>query len=147
VGPGCPARLQGGPWSGGRAKKFTHEAMCGPSAWLVADRELMAAYVSKANESAFCVAGDMREVLSAGVIRAVDHDIATGVWPDTCSRSPRPASDLARCTGKAGDAAGALDQLAALLPVEERVLGPEHPDTLATRHDLAHWTIKADGDG
>jgi len=40
---------------GSRAKEFTHEAMRGPSAWSVADRELMAAYVSKVNESAFCV--------------------------------------------------------------------------------------------
>jgi len=40
---------------GGRAKEFTHEAMRGPSAWSVADRELMAAYVSRVNESAFCV--------------------------------------------------------------------------------------------
>jgi uncharacterized peroxidase-related enzyme len=41
---------------GTRAKAFTHEAMRGPSAWSVGDRELMAAYVSKMNESAFCVA-------------------------------------------------------------------------------------------
>jgi uncharacterized peroxidase-related enzyme len=41
---------------GSRAKRFTHEAMRGPSAWSVADRELMAAYVSTVNESAFCVA-------------------------------------------------------------------------------------------
>ena len=40
---------------GSRAKEFTHEAMRGPSAWSVADRELMAAYVSRVNESAFCV--------------------------------------------------------------------------------------------
>ena len=40
---------------GGRAKEFTHEAMRGPSSWPVADRELMAAYVSKVNESAFCI--------------------------------------------------------------------------------------------
>src|ERR1044072_1858505 len=40
---------------GARAKEFTHEAMRGPSAWSVADRELMAAYVSKVKESAFCV--------------------------------------------------------------------------------------------
>jgi uncharacterized peroxidase-related enzyme len=40
---------------GARAKEFTHEAMRGPSAWSVGDRELMAAYVSKVNESAFCV--------------------------------------------------------------------------------------------
>jgi len=40
---------------GSRAKKFTHEAMRGPSAWSVGDRELMAAYVSKVNESVFCI--------------------------------------------------------------------------------------------
>jgi uncharacterized peroxidase-related enzyme len=40
---------------GARAKEFTHEAMRGPSAWSVADRELMAAYVSAVNENAFCV--------------------------------------------------------------------------------------------
>lgn len=40
---------------GSRAKKFTHEAMRAPSAWSVGDRGLMAAYVSQANESAFCI--------------------------------------------------------------------------------------------
>jgi uncharacterized peroxidase-related enzyme len=40
---------------GARAKEFTHEAMRGPSAWSVGDRELMAAYVSKVNACAFCV--------------------------------------------------------------------------------------------
>lgn len=40
---------------GTHAKKFTHEAMRGPSEWSVADRELMAAFVSKVNESAFCI--------------------------------------------------------------------------------------------
>jgi len=40
---------------GAGAKEFTHEAMRGPSGWSVGDRELMAAYVSKVNQSAFCV--------------------------------------------------------------------------------------------
>jgi uncharacterized peroxidase-related enzyme len=40
---------------GARAKELTHEAMRGPSAWSVGDRELMAAYVSKVNDSAFCI--------------------------------------------------------------------------------------------
>lgn len=35
---------------------LTHEAMRGRSDWSVGDRELMAAYVSKANECPFCVA-------------------------------------------------------------------------------------------
>jgi uncharacterized peroxidase-related enzyme len=36
-------------------KQFTHAAMRGPSAWSVGDRELMAAFVSKVNECAFCI--------------------------------------------------------------------------------------------
>jgi uncharacterized peroxidase-related enzyme len=36
-------------------KKVTHEAMRGPSPWSVADRELMAALVSKANECEYCM--------------------------------------------------------------------------------------------
>ncbi|MGH7765045.1 MAG: carboxymuconolactone decarboxylase family protein [Candidatus Dormibacteraceae bacterium] len=36
-------------------KKVTHEAMRGPSAWSVGDRELMAAFVSKTNECRFCI--------------------------------------------------------------------------------------------
>jgi uncharacterized peroxidase-related enzyme len=40
---------------GARAKEFTHEAMRGPSGWSVGDRELMAAYVSMVNQSAFCI--------------------------------------------------------------------------------------------
>jgi uncharacterized peroxidase-related enzyme len=40
---------------GARAKAFTHEAMRGPSGWSVGERELMAAYVSKVNDSEFCI--------------------------------------------------------------------------------------------
>ena len=52
-------------------------------------------------------------------------------------RQPRPLDR------EAGDAAGARDQFAALLPVRERVLGPEHPDTLTARSNLADWTGEA----
>src|SRR5947208_16184455 len=41
---------------GAQMKEFTHEAMRGPSDWSVGDRELMAAYVSAVNKSAFCIA-------------------------------------------------------------------------------------------
>jgi hypothetical protein len=41
-----------------------------------------------------------------------------------------PRSNLARWTGEAEDAARARDQLAALLPIRERVPGPEHPRTV-----------------
>ena len=40
---------------GTHMKKFTQEAMRGSSPWSVGDRELMAAYVSKINDSPFCV--------------------------------------------------------------------------------------------
>jgi AhpD family alkylhydroperoxidase len=36
-------------------KELVHEAMSGPSAWSVADRELMAAFVSKVNDCEFCI--------------------------------------------------------------------------------------------
>jgi len=34
---------------------LTHEAMRGPSAWSIGDRELMAAFVSQVNDTPFCV--------------------------------------------------------------------------------------------
>jgi len=46
----------------------------------------------------------------------------------------------------AGDVAGARDLYAAQLPICERVLGREHPDTLIVRNDLARWTgVAEDG--
>jgi hypothetical protein len=46
--------------------------------------------------------------------------------------------NLAVWTGEAGDAAGARDQLTALLPIRERALG-----SLVTRRELARWTGQA----
>src|SRR5262245_25832605 len=40
---------------GTHIKALTHEAMRGPSAWSVGDRELMAALVSKVNQCEFCI--------------------------------------------------------------------------------------------
>jgi len=51
----------------------------------------------------------------------------------------------ARCTGAAGDAVTARDALAELLPLAEDVLGPDAPDTLAARHDLAAIGSADDG--
>ena len=48
--------------------------------------------------------------------------------------------NLAYWTGEAGDPAGARDEYAALVPIEERVLGPNDPTVLTTRHELARWT-------
>lgn len=55
--------------------------------------------------------------------------------------------ELARWTGKAGDAAGARDQYALLVPTIERVLGVDHPETVEARQELAYWTESADGAG
>jgi uncharacterized peroxidase-related enzyme len=51
-------------------KKITHEAMRGPSAWSVGDRELMAAFVSKTNECEFCIGA--HSATAAGAY----HDVA-----------------------------------------------------------------------
>ena len=51
--------------------------------------------------------------------------------------------ELARWTGHAGDATAARDQLTALLPVQERILGSGHPRTVATRHELDRWKAQA----
>ena len=50
---------------------------------------------------------------------------------------------IGRGAGEADDAAEAEDQYAALLPVYEWVLGPERPDTLSIRANLAYWTGEA----
>jgi hypothetical protein len=49
-------------------------------------------------------------------------------------------ANLAHETGMAGDAAGARDQYAVLLPLCEQRLGPDHPYALLARANLAHWT-------
>ena len=53
-------------------------------------------------------------------------------------------ANLAFFTGQAGDAAGARDLYAGLLPVIERVLGPGHADTLTVRANLlTSWSKRA----
>ena len=54
---------------------------------------------------------------------------------------------LASWTGFAGDAAGARDQYALLLPVRARVSGAEHPDTLTACGNLAYYTGAAGDPG
>ena len=79
--------------------------------------------------------------------------IAGGSWtyaPLGKPIRPSTASDRARhgaglrlggnSAGRAGDAAGARDQSAVLLPLTEQVLGSAHPSTLIARASLAYWT-------
>ena len=65
---------------GSKSKTLTHEAMRGPSAWSVAERELMAAYISKMNDCPFCVSAHTATAAQAsgneGMVAAVMADIA-----------------------------------------------------------------------
>jgi hypothetical protein len=47
----------------------------------------------------------------------------------------------ANWTGYCGDGAWALRLSQELLPDIERVLGPDHPDTLATRSNIAYLNL------
>jgi uncharacterized peroxidase-related enzyme len=66
---------------GAPMKGLTHEAMRGPSAWSIADRELMAAFVSKTNECAFCSAAHTATAARAhqdeAMVAAVLADLET----------------------------------------------------------------------
>ena len=59
--------------------------------------------------------------------------------PTTRTRS-RPATTSPTGPVERGDAPEALRLFQALLPDQQRVLGPDHPDTLTTRSNIAVWT-------
>jgi len=67
---------------GGPMQEVTHEAMRGPSAWSVADRELMAAFVAKTNQCEFCTkahAAVAQRAYGAGkTVSALLSDLDTG---------------------------------------------------------------------
>jgi uncharacterized peroxidase-related enzyme len=85
---------------GDRAKKFTHEAMRGPSDWSVADRELMAAFVSKVNESAFCIAAHSataaRAYQDGAKVQAVLADLESAPIDDGLRATLRMLGKLTR---------------------------------------------------
>ena len=85
---------------GAQAKKFTHEAMRGPSAWSVADRELMAAYVSKVNECAFCIGAHTATAGQAhrdgGKVQAVLTDLESAPIEDGLRATLRMLGKLTR---------------------------------------------------
>jgi uncharacterized peroxidase-related enzyme len=63
---------------GNLLKKVTHEAMRGPSTWSVADRELMAAFVSKVNGCEYCIKA--HSAVAAAAYR--DEDKVSGTLAD-----------------------------------------------------------------
>jgi uncharacterized peroxidase-related enzyme len=85
---------------GTAAKKFTHEAMRGASAWSVADRELMAAFVSTVNESAFCVSAHTATAGQAfqdsAKVQAVLTDLETAPVADGLRATLRMLGNLTR---------------------------------------------------
>jgi uncharacterized peroxidase-related enzyme len=85
---------------GTQAKKFTHEAMRGPSPWSVADRELMAAFVSKVNECAFCVGAHTATAGQAyqdsAKVRAVLTDLESAPVEDGLRATLRMLGKLTR---------------------------------------------------
>lgn len=66
---------------GGPMQAVTQQAMRGPSAWSVADRELMAAFVAKANQCEFCIKAHSavaeRAYRAPGKVVAVLNDLGT----------------------------------------------------------------------
>lgn len=80
--------------------------------------------------------------------RDTSRQIADALTAHESYGAEHPRTLAARCqsarwTGMAGQAPEARDQLTALLPTTECVLGHDHPDTLAARRELARWTGEA----
>lgn len=81
-------------------KTLTHEAMRGPSAWSVADRELMAAFVSKQNGCEYCVkahtAVAARAYQAEGRVSAVLADLETAKIEEPLRATLRMLRKLSR---------------------------------------------------
>ncbi len=82
------------------AKAFTHESMRGSSRWSVGDRELMAAYVSKLNESRFCISAHTATSSEAyhdrGKVAAVLSDLETAPVGEPLQSTLRMIGKLTR---------------------------------------------------
>jgi uncharacterized peroxidase-related enzyme len=92
---------------GGPMKEFTHEAMRGTSAWSVGERELMAAFVSKMNENAFCIgahtATAARAYQDEARVAAVLTDLETAPIEEPLRATLRMLRKLTRESGVNAD--------------------------------------------
>jgi uncharacterized peroxidase-related enzyme len=99
---------------GDTMKKVTHEAMRGPSAWSVGDRELMAAFVSKTNECEFCIGAHTATAAGAyhdqARVAAVLSDVETAPIEEPLRATLRMLQKLTReHSVEAADMRGPLD--------------------------------------
>ncbi|GAA1794077.1 serine/threonine-protein kinase [Actinomadura chokoriensis] len=83
---------------------------------------------------------DQRPPDAAAVAAYLDDLWRQRTDPDHPINALRVRAAQAGEHGMAGRYSVAVGILQSLLPDRQRVLGPEHPDTLTTRHNLAHWT-------
>ena len=63
-----------------------------------------------------------------------------GCWAPTTPTPCPPATTSRTGPASAGMPAAALRLFRELLPDQVRVLGPDHPDVLTTRNNIAAWT-------
>jgi hypothetical protein len=79
---------------------LTHEAMRGPSAWSIGDRELMAAFVSQVNRSPFCVTAhsstSSRWYRDPAKVAATLHDLDTAPIDERLRATLRMLANLSR---------------------------------------------------
>ena len=92
-----------------------------------------------AYEQTYASEEDHRAVAQYPVIRAKQAALQAQVAA-VVTEAARPTVGAGRRSSQAGDAVAARDQLTALLPQYERACGPEHPNTLDIRNNLAWWT-------
>jgi len=82
------------------SKALTHEAMRGPSGWSVAERELMAAYISKMNDCPFCVGAHTATAAQASgnesMVAAVLGDVESAPISEGLRASLRMLGKLTR---------------------------------------------------
>ena len=72
----------------------------------------------------------------------------SGCWAATTPTPSRPATTSRPGPARRATAGRRCGCSRELLPDQERVLGRDHPDTLTTRNNIAHWTGETgDGDG
>ena len=100
------------------------------------------------------LASQWRQAAAALIEEAIPAETGPPeTWPECAALLPHAQAALAADSdgmarianylGASGSYAAARDLWRRIAGARERRLGPEHPDTLTTRHNLAHWTGKA----